>query len=292
MSIESAMAALSTPAEASPSQSTSVPPTPTPKEGPSSLQEALKPARREEASPKPPGADRFAVLAKQERALRQREQAVKAAAVKQAEWEKARAEATQNPLKALEALGLSYEQITQFMLNGSKPTPELELQGVKQEIAAFRKEQEDKAIALKVEQESKAKAEYQATLSGFNQEVTDFIKSNADTYELTAMYQGESIIAATIEQHFANTKKILSIKEASELVEKYFEEQVQAAQKSKKFQAKQQPKEESQPRREQAAKSSAPTLSNELTSSAPSLLPAKTENDRLRRAMAALEQAK
>lgn len=288
MSIASAMAALSTPPEASPVQSQGVPSTPIPKEGPASLAEAIKPVKQDSK----PGADRFAILAKQERALRQREAQLKAGAAKQAEWEKARQEATTNPLKALEALGLSYEQITQFMLNGSKPTPELELQSVKQEMAAFRKEQEDKAIALKAEQESKAKAEYQTTLSEFNSEVDNFIKTHADTYELTNLYEGQSIVSATIEQHFANTKKILSIEEASNLVEKYFEEQVQAATKSKKFQAKQTPKEEGQPRREQAAKSSAPTLSNELTSSAPSMLPAKTENDRMQRAMAALTQGK
>jgi hypothetical protein len=187
-------------------------------------------------------------------------------------------------------LGLSYEQITQFMLNGQKPTPELEMQSIKQEIEKLRTETAEKERIAKQAQEQAAKAEYQRTLAEFSQEISDFVKTNADTYELTAMYQGEAIVQATIEQHFANTKKILSVKEAADLVEKYFEDQVAAAQKAKKFQAKQTPKEDGQSKREPGTKQSSPTLSNEMTSSAPSLLPAKTEQDRISRAMAALNR--
>jgi hypothetical protein len=286
MSMESAVAALSTPVlkavEAPPLQTEQVPPT---QGTPQTLQEAVKPVKREV-----PGADRFAALAKKERALQQQAQALKAQQAKVAEYEEIRKQAATNPLKLLESLGLSYEQITQFMLNGQKPTAELEIQSVKQQLEQFKQEQVSREEAAKKAQEDQARAAYQQTLSDFSQEVTDFVKSNSETYELTSMYQGESIVQATIEQHFNQTKRIMSIKEASDLVEKYFEEQVAAAQKTKKFQAKQTPKEESQPKREQAAKQSTPTISNELTSSAPSLLPAKTEQDRLNRAMAALNQ--
>lgn len=290
MSIESAMAALEGPitaVKAPTSVPEGVPPTPTPQEGPKTLQEAVKPVKREE--PKP-GVDRFAALAKKERAIQKREAEIKAQLAKVEAYEQAQKQAAQNPLKYLESLGLSYEQITQFMLNGQKPTPELELQSVKQQIEQMKQEQVAKEEAAKKAQEAQAKAEYQRTLSEFSQEVSDFVKQNADTYELTAMYQGESIIQATIEQYYNQTKKIMSIKDASDLVEKYFEDQVTAAQKAKKFQAKQTPKEQSQPKREPVSKQSTPTISNELTSSAPSLLPAKTEQDRLNRALAALNQ--
>lgn len=260
--------------------------------GPKSLEEAIKPASPVKEAPKPPGGDRFAALAKKERALQKQMSEIKAAQAKMSDWEKARTEATTNPIKALEMLGLSYEQITQFMLNGNKVTPELEIQAVKKQIADMKVEQENKVKAELEASQNKAKAEYQRTLSEFNQEVGDFVKQHSGDYELTAMYQGEAIISATIEQHYTNTKKILSIKDAADLVEKYFEDQVAAAQKTKKFQAKQTPKEEKgQPKRESVSKQSTPTISNELTSSAPSLLPAKTEQDRINRAMAALEKA-
>ncbi len=286
MSMESAAAVL-TGLEAPTTQSSAAPAPQVPATGPTTLQEAVSPVK----TPPAPGADRFAALAKKERALQRQMAELKAQQSKVSEYEAARKAAAQNPVKALEALGLTYEQLTQFLLNGNKPTPELEIASVKQEIERLRNETALKEKAAREAQEQAARAEYQRTLSEFNAEINDYVKSNADKYELTAMYQGESIVQATIEQHFNNTKKILSIQEATELVEKYFEEQVAAAQKTKKFQAKSQPKEGGQPKGEQAAKTSSPTLANELTSSAPSLLPAKTESDRLRRAMAALEQA-
>ena len=286
MSIESAMTALSTPPTASPVQTGQVPPTLTPKEGPKTLQEAVSPAKREV-----PGSDRFAALAKKERALQKQAAELKAQQVKVAEYEQVRQQAASNPIKLLESLGLSYEQITQFMLNGQRPTPELEIQSVKQQLEQLKQDQVAKEEAAKKSEQERARTEYQRTLSEFSQEVTDYVKANAEKYELTSMYQGESIVQATIEQHYNQTKKIMSIEQASDLVEKYFEDQVTAAQQTKKFQAKQTPKEgTSQPKRESVSKQTTPTISNELTSSAPSLLPAKTEQDRLQRAMAALSQ--
>lgn len=287
MSIESAMAALNTPVESPTTQQVGTPPSVTPKEGPQTLQEAIKPVKQEVK----PGADRFAALAKKERQLQQQMQQLKLQQAEVDKYKSARETALQNPLEALKQLGLTYDQITQFMLNGQKPTPELEMQGIKQEIEKLRTEQADKERKQVEQQQAQAKADYQRTLSEFDQEVQDFVKSNSEKYELTSMYNGEAIVRATIEQHFAQTKKIMSVEEATELVEKYFEDQVTAAQKTKKFQAKQSPKEASQPKKEMGSKQPTPTLSNELTSSAPSMLPAKTENDRLQRAMAALNQA-
>jgi hypothetical protein len=299
MSMESAMAALA--GQQAPSESLKSglegsitqkqgveAPQPIP-EGPKTLQEAVNPVKSEPAQP---GVGRFTALAKKERQLQKQMAELKQQQARLAQFEKARSEAAQNPLKALESLGLSYEQITQFLLNNNKPTPELELQGVKQEIERLRQETALKEQRAKQAQEQAAKAEYQRTLQEFSQEVSDYLDENAGTYELTKMYEGQSIIQATIEQYFAQTKKIMSIEDAAKLVEKYFEDQVEAAQKTKKFQAKQTPKEDKgQPRREPAVKNS-PTLANELTSSAPSLLPAKTESDRLQRALAALDKGR
>lgn len=259
---------------------------PTPSEA---LQQAVKPKVE---APKPIGSDRFAALAKKERAIQKQLAEIKAKEAGVKAFETLKATASTNPLEALKALGLSYEQITQFLLNGSKPTPELEVSQVRQDLEKLKSEQLAREEAVKVQAKQAAEREYQETLADFNGEVKSYVQSNKDTYELTNMYQGEEIVIATIEQHFAATKKIMSIKEASDLVEAYFEEQVRAAQQTKKFQVKQEPKVSGgQSKGESVAKSSTPTLSNGLTSSAPSLLPAKTEQARLQRAMAALDKA-
>jgi hypothetical protein len=297
MSMESALAALATSGGMEPSITSKegsissseqvvapqVSPTPTER-----LQEAVKPVKQ---APKPIGSDRFAALAKKERAIQKQLAEIKAKEAQVKQFETLKASATTNPLEALKALGLSYEQITQFLLNGSKPTPELEVAQVKSEVERLRQEQIVRDTQTKLAAQQAAEREYQQTLEDFNSEVRGYVQSNKDTYELTNMYQGEEIVLSTIEQHFANTKRIMSIKEAADLVEAYFEEQIQAAQKTKKFQAKQTPKvSEGQTKRESVAKQSTPTLSNGLTSSAPSLLPAKTEQARMQRAIAALEK--
>jgi hypothetical protein len=245
------------------------------------LQEAVK-ASEEPKKTVPPGADRFAALAKKERAIQQQSEQLKVREAKLSEFETIKRTATQNPLKALEILGVSYEQITEFILNGQKPTADLQVSSVKQEIEELRRERELEKEAAKKAQSD----EYEKVQEQFRAEIGSFVANNAHQYELTALYKGEEIIQATIEQHYEATKKVLSIKEAADLVEQYFEDQVRTGH-SKKFQAKQEPKTEGQPAKE-TERTKAPTLTNGLTSSAPSMLPAKTEADRINRALAAL----
>lgn len=287
MSMESAVQALNasnidSKAPTSPAQG--APATPVPKEGPKTLQEAIKP--KEQAKPQI-GADRFAALAKKERALQKQMSELKAKEARISEFEKLKGT---NPLEALKSLGYTYDQLTQFLLNGQQPTPDIQVKQVRDEIEALKQQQ----IKEKQESEARAKAaaerEYTETINDFNQEIKGFIKTNQSEYELTNMYQGEEIIYATIEQYFTSTGKIMSIKEAADLVEGYFEDQVKAAQKTKKFQGQTKPKDVGQVKAESGVKQASPTLSNEMTSSAPSLLPAKTENARIQRALAALSK--
>lgn len=295
MSFDKAMAALATAGQPQvaemPSLVNTAPPADltgkAPEAAKPTLQEALKAPeeKKPEAAKAPPGADRFAALAKKERAIQQQATALKEREAKLADFESIKQKATSNPLEALKILGISYEQITEFILNGQKPTPDLQVSAVKQEIDALRKERELEKEAAKKAQEE----EHSRTMEQFRAEVGNFIKTNAEQYELTALYNGESIVEATIEQHFAATQKVLSIKEAADLVEAYFEDQVKAASQAKKFQAKQEPKAPGQPAKEME-RTKAPTLNNGMTSSAPSLLPAKTEADRVQRALAALEK--
>jgi hypothetical protein len=254
---------------------------------PKTLQEVVRPAER----PKQPiGADRFAALARKERQIQKQLSDLKTQQSRLTSIEQARKEAAVNPVKALESLGLTYEQITNFILGGNKPTPDLEVKAVRDEVDRLRQEQATRDQAQQEAAKRQAEKEYNDIITDFNGEIKGYIAANKDQYELTSMYQGEEIVYQTIEQHFANSGKIMTIKEASDLVEQYFEGEVRRAQGTKKFQAQPKPEVKGQSQRESVAKQSSPTLSNEMTSSAPSLLPAKTENDRIQRAMAALSK--
>jgi hypothetical protein len=263
-----------------------------------SSEPAKEPAKTEAS--KQLDSERFAQIARREKALFKKQQEFKAqqAAVDQKiqqyqQFEALRQQVASNPLKAMEVLGISYQQLTDFILNGQKPTAELEVQQVRREVEAMKQQREMERKQAEQLRKQRADSQFQSDSKEFDEDIAKFMSDNTDKYELVTMHAAQPIIRATIEQHYKNTKKIMDIEEATKLVEDYLEEQVKnTVEKSKKFQAKQMPKEgQGQANKETGAKSnSTPTLTNAMTSSAPSLLPAKTEADRISRAMAALSK--
>ena len=257
-----------------------------------------EPAKTE--APKQLDSERFAALSRREKQLFKKQQEFKsqqAQMQKQAEqyqqFEALRQQVASNPLKAMEVLGISYQQLTDFILNGQKPTPELEVQQVRKEVEALKQQRQLEQQQAQQMQKRREEARFQADSKEFDEDISKFMTDNVEKYELVSMHAAQPIIRATIEQHYRNTKQIMDIEDATKLVEEYLEEQVRnTVEKSKKFQAKQTPKEgQGQASKQEGGKSnSTPTLTNAMTSSAPSLLPAKTEADRISRAMAALSK--
>lgn len=264
-------------------------------EKPVEAQISLEPKKEEE----PALAPKFAALAKKAKLAQQAQARLKA---ERAEIEKMRqevesfnkykSEAKANPLKALESMGLKYDDLVNYVLNGEKPTPEQEISMVKSEIQKFREEQERRE--LEKEQQAKLEAEkaYEDTINSFKAKVTEHVSSNPDKYELIAMHEAEGLIFDTIEEYFNTSGKIMAIDKAAELVEGYLEEQVESTlQKSKKFKAKLEKKEE--PKAGATAKAPSPTLNNTVATStaAASFLSPKTEQERIQRALAKLSGA-
>lgn len=252
-------------------------------------------------------APKFAALARKERQLvQEREKFKMEQAQREAQWtakeaeyakreEKLKAfESIKNPVEALAYLGYSYEEATRTVLNNNKPTAEMEIERLRKELEAKDKareeaERERQAQTLK-EQEERAKK----TIETWKSEVNSFIDSHSKEYELVSVNQANDVVIATIEEHFRTTGKILSNTEACDLVEKYLEDQLQKNVATQKWKAKvqPQPKEEtqSQSKPAQSAQSQPKTLTNQMSSVAPSFLPAKTEQDRIQRALAALNK--
>lgn len=248
-------------------------------------------------------AHKFASLARKERLARTLGKSVKAKEMELAQreqqilererlWEE---EFKKSPLEAIKKRGFTYEDLTNAVLNDGRFSPETEIKEVKSEIERFRQEQELKEKKmLEMQQKQAAEAEAQA-VETFKSNITDFIGANKDKYELTALYEAEDLVFQTVEEHYNRTlaagkPKIMSIEEAVSLVEEYIEAELdRTASSSKKFQSKYQmmkAKEEEQKNRPHSSQ----TLSNDLTptSSAPSMLSTKTENERIKRALAAL----
>lgn len=249
------------------------------------------------AEPKPDQmASKFAALAKKERQARllhaqaktrAEELAKREAAIAERErlWEE---EFKQSPLEALKKRNLTYQDLTNAALNDGKFQPDVEIKRVQDEIQRFRVEQEEKEKkAIEAQQAAQQKAESEA-IEGFKTKISDHIDANSEKFELTKLYDASELVFQTVEEHFERNKKILSIDEACSLVEQYLESELERASKeSKKFKSKfLSAKQEQQ---EKTAGKSTTTLTNSFNSSAtPSLLPAKTEEDRIKRALAAL----
>ncbi len=258
----------------------------------------------EEPKPVERASERFAALARKEAEIVRRQREMKSREVelqKQAEaikaFESFKQSAKLKPLDALKELGLTYEDVTSYVLNGEKPTPVDEARAVRDELEAFKKQQaEERARAVAAEKDRAAR-ESASLIEQFRGEVRDFVAKNADAYELTALYKQEALVAQVIESHYAQQKgqekRLLSYAEAAEAVEKHLEDEVRKAQTAKKFAAKAAPAPDpaTTPAATETQRKST-TLSNALTASTPAATNrARTEEERVAAAIAAMERA-
>jgi hypothetical protein len=273
-------------------------------ENPVAVKEAEAPVAPEAIETKAPESDepalapKFAALAKKAKAAQMAQAKLKAERIeierarKEIEdFNKYKTEAKQNPLKALEAMGIKYDDLVNFVLNGEQPTVDQKLSRVESELERFRREQEERELSKEKAAQEAAERQYQETIDTFKGKITEFVTGN-EKFELINLHDAQGLIFDTIEEYFNSSGKIMTIEKASELVEGYLEEQIETTlQKTKKFQSKFAPKkDEPQP---QAAKGPSPTLNNTVatSSSAPSFLPPKTEQERIQRALAKLSGA-
>jgi hypothetical protein len=246
--------------------------------------------------PKERNSERFAALARKEAEVYRKQQAIRqqqAEIARQAEEVKAfqdlRRQAALNPLEALKSLGLSYEQITEYMMNDNKPTPSLEVVSLRQELEEFKKQSQSEREAARRAAEEMAAKEQQQIIEQFRGEVSEYVKQHSETYELTALYGADNLVYQVIEEAFNQSGKVLAIPEAAKMVEEHLEELAQQAQRTKKFAAKQSVASPQAPVAASVPRSG-PTLSNDLTAAATgSPQRPRTDADRVAAALARLE---
>lgn len=256
------------------------------------------PAPAPEPAPEKPRADRFALLARKEQDLLRKQQAVKQQQqilAQQAEqlraFEQAKKQALLNPLDALKHLGLTYEQITEFVLNDNKPTPNAEVMSVRQELEEFKRAQREEQEKLLEQTREMQTREQQAIIESFREEVGEYVSQHAETYELTNLYGGANLVSDVIEEHFKQSGKLLTIPEAAKLVEEHYEELARKAQQTKKFAVTQQKVASTQAQTAASAPKLGPTLSNDLSANVAAGVPKspRSDADRIAAALARLE---
>lgn len=234
----------------------------------------------------------FAALAKKEKIALQRQREAEAK-LKEAEeklklfeqFETKKKSAKTNPLEFLSEAGLTYDEITDYMLNGG-PKQKDKTEALEEKFNEFvsRKEKEEQD---KIEKEKLAlKAQEEKVIAEFIKSVNKFLADNTEKYELINLYNAQELVISTIEQHYENKQEVLSNERAAQLVEEHLEEEIKKLANSKKFSDKF--KGSTDNKQQVPSKNSVTLPSSQPTSNVPTMLSAKTEEERLRRALAAL----
>lgn len=208
-----------------PKASQTVPAGLTERQGPTSVEAASVeiPPATEVPSPKedPALSSKFAILAKREKAIRakqreveERERSFKA----QEETHKSalglKDRLVSDPINTLSELGISYDQLTQLIIN-SKPEDQA-LRELKREIQSI-KEVQTKAQS---EYEAKQTQGYQQAVNQIRTDVKLLVDSDPQFETIKEMGAQESVVSL-IEETFKETGRVLSNEEAMTQVENF-----------------------------------------------------------------------
>lgn len=232
------------------------------------------PAPEQETAPKQDEfAQKFAALAKREKAIRAKELAAKAREeeltrsyeAKLSESEKAyQARLAQDPWGTMISAGMTPDQVVEYLTN--KPSPEnVQLTQLQQELRALKEQQEK---LLNRSQEENVQATEQA--KNLLRKELEIISEKSDRFEVMKAMGSQEAAILLIEQTLRDEGYMMSVEEAAQAVEDYLTEEVLGLQKLKKIQAKINPPqviEEQKPQIPQ--KPHTTTLSTRLSQSSP-----------------------
>lgn len=250
---------------------------------------------------------KFAALSRKERQLLNREKALsekekiyaqrdKTEGEKEAEFKAYLEKKTQfksNPKALLDAYGLTYQQITDAVLQEDEPlTAERRVEMLEERLEREAKERQEQAEQKRQEEIAEAEAH-------IKRGIEDHLESNPDKYELISFHQSQDLVYDVMAEYYRLEGKPLSYEAACDEVEKHHEETFKKAQALKKFQRQPQEPQVESPQQDMAP--SAPrqetrhvrTLTNENVASAPPVSrgPLLSDEESKRRSARLLEEA-
>jgi len=149
-----------------------------------------------------------------------------------------------NPKKALEVLGLSYDQLTESILKDGEIPPGVEIQRLRAELEEHKAQlRQEKEQALEHQKKQVSQQEEKA-VSEFKTEINEYVRSNANRYELIDFENAHELIFDVIEEHYSRTinpetgvGKVMSIADAADKVEEHLEKKYLAAKDKNKIKA-------------------------------------------------------
>jgi hypothetical protein len=148
-----------------------------------------------------------------------------------------------------------YDQLTQYRLQGGTPPVAMAMQAVEQKLEAKLQELGKQVTDTRAQFDARQDADDERTEQAFNIQAADYVKTNADKYEFTNLYGQQDQVPALIKLEWQKAvakyeealaagetpeePKLMSIVDAADRVEKYYEDLVAKSAATKKWQAKQ-----------------------------------------------------
>lgn len=195
----------------------------------------VAPTPKEEVKPDP----RFIALSKKEKEIlrkqKEMEEREKLLSEKYKPYEELQELSKTNKLKALEKLGMSYDELTNLYLGQNPMTPE--------QIAEFKANQivEEKfkefTTRQQEQQAEQQKHSYTQALAQITQEA-EAIASKDDAYPLVKNTKSFDTITSLVEQTYHETGRIMPVEEAMQEVESFLEEKMLEIAKLDKIRSK------------------------------------------------------
>lgn len=201
--------------------------TPTPAVGAATTPEAMTPTAKVDDS-ELEWVRRHNQLAKRERQLTVEQKKAREAMAKVAEYEAARSGAKQDPMRFLELGGLTYEELTQHILNDGKATPE-------QRVAALEAAMNDEKTARQREKDEFVKREEEQKVHQFKQDLKGLFAASED-YELChdAGDDAADLVYDVMLSYFQENNEMMTPEVAIREVERHLEQRLERMVKLKK----------------------------------------------------------
>lgn len=162
-----------------------------------------------------------------ERALKDKEAEIEAKLVKYNDFDGAKT----NPKKALELLGMSYDELTQSLLNDGSIPPEVQIRKVDEKIEALRKSQEEDKQRQADDNKRRQDESEKAAVFSFKKDITTYLTDNKVRYELIDFEGQQELVFDVIDEHYNRTLdpetgvgKVMSVAEAADKVEEFLEQ--------------------------------------------------------------------
>ena len=223
---------------------------------------------------------KVAALRKREEALAAKETAIAAQEKNAADVLKAIQNFKKDPMTALKAAGMTFQDLADVVIAQSKiPDP------VKQQMSEMESRLEALTTA-KAEEEKRKKADeakkedefIKTALTDFDKRLATYLDSNKDDYELILATDNRGLVSEMMQEYFNQHGEFLDAVVACKAAEKYLEERLEKASKTKKFGSKFAP---------QTAPKEQKTLSSSMGSGSTSINDGKALSERERLARAA-----